>query len=222
MAIIPSFLPFADSLNQTVNEFFGSDGIDVLRNVSWDKRHLWTVDFIGVEIPRPFNSFFPAQDITYTLANIETDTIPFGQTEILIPAKQKAKEVTITFYDDENKTILKFLKDWIDLDIFNNGEYVSGVDDNHNVVVKRLVDIGTNQVRPTRDIEIKLLDSYKKTVMSNKYAIFPTGELTFSGSHASEASTYTMSFFIISEEKQAVDESLSFTDIGRDLLGRFI
>ena len=230
MAIVPSFLPFSDSINGKVNSFFGADSIDVIRSVDWDTNYLWTVDFFDAGPPVPFASFFPASDVSLPMAILETDTINFGQTDIQIPLKSKSKELSITFYDDEKRTLLRYFKDWIELDILNGGYCVSGIKDNHKLTdvhrkLKRTVAVtgdAEQRVKPMRGIELKLLDKSRKSVLTYRYKVFPTGQLDFSGTQASEAQTYTMTFVIVSELKESTDTKSSYADLAKGLLGRFI
>jgi len=230
MAIVPSFIPNADNINGAINSFFGNDSIDVIRSIDYDTKYLWAINVVGNGTPNaPFDKFFPAQDVTLPFAISETETIEFAQSSVQVPIKTTGKELSITFYDDENRTLLKWLSDWINIDIQNGGKFMSGIYDNHTIesigsVVRSTKITGGERVIPVRTLSISLLSKNKKvdTTTSYSYDVFPVGELTWSGDHSSEAQTYTMRFAIVKKVGAPASKTDSFADISKDILSKFI
>lgn len=220
MALIPSFIPsdIADSVNGAVNSFFGADSIDVIRSIDYDVKYLWAIDIKSGAPPAPFDGFFPAQDVSVPMAIIESETIEYAQTSVQVPMKSSGKEMSITFYDDERRTLLYWLTDWINIDILNNGKYMSGIEDNH----KREGGNGSKVV-PVRNITLSLLSKYKKVDKVMTYSVFPVGELPWVGDQSSEAQTYTVRFAIVKEIVTTPNNGGATWDtIAKDILGKFI
>lgn len=228
MAIIPSFIPGHEQINGAINSFFGADSIDVIRSIDYDVKYLWAIRVVSGTPPAPFDTFFPAQDVNVPMAISESETIEYAQTSMQVPIKTTGKEISITFYDNDKRSLLYWLTDWINIDIQNGGRYMSGIADDHNLAsgLTRTVNIsgaGTsnNRVKPVRTIELTLLSKYKKIDKTIMYDVFPVGELPWSGDQSSEAQTYTMRFAIVKEYETASDKSTSFLDIAKDILGKF-
>lgn len=226
---------FLRTANETLGQLglpglFGSEGIDNLRGISWGKKYLWAVTFLEPKAPTPFESFFPASDIEITDSLIESFVFEQGQSTFRAPQKTNARQVSITFYDDIDGTLFKWMSDWINLDILNNGKYVSCLLDDHKPEGDRLVNFQQgNRVWPVRKIQFcKLgngLDPIKGT--EQILTVYPEGELQLSGSSGSEACVFTVAFNIVGDDRTAKDTGS--TDIlqkakkeATRLLGRFI
>lgn len=228
MAIVPSFIRGSDSVNNAVNSFFGDDSIDVIRSIDYDAKYLWAIRIVSGTPPNPFEKFFPAQDVSVPMAISESETIEYAQTSMQVPIKTTGKEISITFYDDESRTLLYWLSDWINIDIQNGGKFMSGIRDNHTIDsgLSRSVAIkgsgtDTKKVKPVRQIELALLSKYQKRVKTFTYDVFPIGELNWSGDQSSEAQTYTMRFAIIEEISASPNNKSDFSSIAKDILGKF-
>jgi hypothetical protein len=153
---------------------------------------------------------------------METEEFPYGQMELSAPTGSKVKEMSITFYDDQNRTLLRWIKDWIELDIQNKGQFISGLGDAHQTVAPDM-EGRTRKVVPVRTIKLALLEAYKKEMFAYTYGIFPTGEISYEGSHESEATQYTVTFKIVEDltKKVKAGSGFGFDDV-KGLLGRFI
>lgn len=217
------------NIERVVSNFLeGNTGITAIRNIEVEKRYLWVVDFIpganSITPPAPFDDIFPASEVNIPFTNLSTDNIGFGQTELQIPKNETARDLSITFYDDEQRTLLKWFSDWMRLDIKNNGAYMSGVNDQHQAVA---ADSFGNQRRvyPTRQIRLSLLDSYRSEVAHYNYLIFPKDSIDFAGSQVSEATQYTLNFAIVDDLSfRPISSSFggfSFNTV-RQALGRFL
>ena len=223
------------NIERIVSNFLeGGTGITAIRAVEWDKNFLWTLDFVqggnSIAPPKPFNAFFPASDITIGLANIQSDERDFGQTSFKFPKRTQALNVSITFYDDEKRTLQTWFQDWMNIDILNNGDFISGMDDSHaiNGSLKTKGD-DRSRVYPTREIRIVQLDAYRKSVIPYHYRVYPEGDFQFTGSQGSQGTQYTLDFVIVediakkasSKQGEAGLFGVTFTDV-KQLLGRFI
>jgi hypothetical protein len=206
-----------DALGQ--NEY----GINQLRNVEWGKKYLWSVRFMDEKPPAPFNEFFPATDITIPEAILENYIIEFGQDSFKIPHKTNAKDLSITFFDDSKRTLLTWFKNWVEIDILNNGQYVSCLLDDH------LRTVGLGRVKPVREIEVFLMDNSNEKIKETKavYKIIPEGTIEWSGSSASEIPMYTVNFSVVdarfgeSKGESSKFDSKLLKKRATQLLGRF-
>lgn len=211
MALVPSFIPGGDSINSTVSSFLdsGEVGIETVRRIDYAAQYLWTIDFNpGDNVfkpPAPFNDFFPASDITFPSAVSNNHTFEMGQSGFSIPRNTSARSIDITFYDDEKLSLHKWMNDWIKLDIYNNGHFVSGINDNHSLVDRNGIPTTGSQdsfgnvrnAKPKRHIRIAFLDKSKSEVLVYNYDIVPNGEIVILGSNNSEATTFIMKFDIV-------------------------
>ena len=203
----------------------GQSGITSIRNVEYDKRFLWAVDFVNTFTPpSPFDTFFPASEVTIPVAQVNEESIIFGQSELPYPINESPREISITFYDDASQTMLRYFKDWINLDIKNNGAFMSGLNDSHQAVATDSFG-NSRAVFPTRQIRLAHLDAYRTQNSFYSYSVFPKGSLDFVGSQASEAQEYTLTFSIVDDLRQTpVNGAIGgFTfDTVRQALGRFL
>ena len=203
----------------------GSSGISTIRSVEYDKSYLWAIDFVNsFTPPRPFDTFFPASEVTISMANLNTKTFSFGQSELEYPANESPREVTITFYDSQDQVLLRYFKDWMQLDIKNNGQFMSGLLDNHQAVATDSFG-NARRVWPSRQIRLIHLDAYRTENSIYSYTIFPKGSIDFLGSQASEATEYSITFTIVddmsSKPKNNAIGGFSF-DTVKQALGRFL
>jgi hypothetical protein len=224
MALIPSYIPGGDLINQAVTNFLegGQVGIESMRRIDWEKKYLWTLDFVDFRPPAPFDNFFPASDVSFPMGFIEDLQIEFGQNDFRFPVKSKSKELTITFYDDENRTVIRWMRDWMELDLMNYGQFVSGLDDNHNTVEPDMTG-NIRPVQPVRHMRLALLQHFKREVITFDFRVYPVGELTYSGSQESAAGTYSMTF-VVAEEigKKSKPTRLNLVNEFKQILARFI
>lgn len=200
----------------------GDSGITAIREIEWDRKYLWLIEFVNAELPEPFDKMFPASAFTRLGASIESDSFRFGQTELALPVRGgQAKNISITFYDDINRTLYRWLADWMNLDILNDGMFVSGLKDSHTTV--RPDAFGNMRaVQPTRVVKISLLDAYRREFKSQLLEIYPTGDLEYSGAQVSEAQEYTITFNVVAETGTKADDYNAGVDLVRDIAGRFI
>jgi hypothetical protein len=203
----------------------GVSGITAIRNVEYDKRYLWVIDFPDTFAPpSPFDDFFPISDITLPFASVNEKLLPYGQSELSIPINESTRDMSITFYDDKDQTLFKYFKDWMQLDIKNNGQFMSGLQDSHTTVARDSFN-NVRRVWPTRTIRLIKYDAYRTETAFYRFSVYPKGTLDFVGSQASEAQDYTVTFAIVddlsSKPKKASIGGFTFETV-RQALGRFL
>lgn len=201
--VIPSFIPGGDAINNAISDFLegGTVGMETIRRVNYSTSYLWTLDFIdtnGLLPPAPFDDYFPASDVNLDVGTVNSFTFDAGHTTLSFPRNTSFKGMDVTFYDDDRQTLQRWMSDWINLDIFNDGQYVSNLRDQHTVVVPDSFG-QTRAVQPIRQIRMALLDRQKQDALVYNYNIVPDGQLQFAGSQASEATQFNMRFNIVEE-----------------------
>lgn len=217
------------NIERIVSNFLeGGTGITAIRNVEFAKNFLWVVDFIesseSIAPPEPFNTFFPASDVTFPVSNLNVETVTFGQSAFDRPANESPRDINITFFDDESNTLLKYFFDWQVLDIKNKGGFMSGVKDSHQAVTADSFSVN-RRVYPTRQIRLTLLDAYRSEKTTFTYLVYPKDSIDFAGAQASEARTYTISFAVVDDltfkPKASSFGGFSFQTVLQSI-GRFI
>lgn len=197
-------------------------GIGRLRSTEWAKKYLWELKFVNaisndqVQNPTPnspFDEWFPAIDIEENVANLETLTKDVYGTNFSIPLKGSLKTMKITFLDDINHTVFNFMRNWINVEILNNGLYTSTLE------------------KSIKAVQVNQLNNARGMVESTTYAIFPQGSLTRVGSSSSDGQAYSMDFTIAGVLSTTTGESTSplgdtltniAKNLGRSALGGLI
>ena len=227
MAIVPSFIPGGDAINNAVSSFLdgGVVGMETIRRINYDAQYLWTVNFEdnnGFKPPSPFDDFFPASDLSLGIGTVNTHAIEMGQSAIRFPRNSAPQSIDITFYDDETRSLNRWMSDWVNLDLFNLGDFVSGINDSHRVVAQDSFGNSTRNVYPMRHIRIALLDRFKSEVITYNYRVVPDGDFGLQLSQASEATQFTMKFNIVEEMGRPKKGNKETFDFVKSVLGRFI
>jgi len=165
---------------------------DQLREIEWGKKYLWDIKF--EDAPEPFDEFFPAADVDESKARLETFTLERYITNIQIPHRTAIRNIRLTFFDDQDNTLVDWLDDWINRKIFridsNSGFQISSVASlEESVKLVQLLKFSSDRV--------SLIEG---GIIS--YWVFPEGELIFNGSSSSDAQTYTQNFIIVGQSGQ--------------------
>lgn len=217
-------MPFGlPNLEQAISRLIeGDSGITAIRSIEWDRKYLWLIEFVDAELPEPFNKMFPASAFSRLGASIESDSFRFGQTELSLPVRGgSAENISVTFYDDIDRTLYRWMSDWMNLDILNDGNFVSCLKDSHQVV--RPDAFGKiRAVQPVRTMKISLLDGYRKEFKTQLFDVYPTGDLEFSGAQVSEAQEYTITFNVVGKSSGKANDYNVGIDLLRDIAGRII
>lgn len=163
--------------------------IDQLRAVEWDQGYLWEIMFTNSKNPQheskltaPFNEWFPANSVTderLAISEYSQDLHLFKQFPFPDGAPQRS--ITVSFYDDINNTLVKWLTTWVKVDILNNGKYLTCLQD------------------CTKELHLTKLNSQRKAIDIFRYLVIPSGTLEFSGTESSESTVYQMRFLIVGE-----------------------
>ena len=135
------------------------------------------------------NQFFPAMDIDYEQANIETVTITVGPNlDIKIPVCNKnTTELTVQFYDTDIKKIRSFMLDWI--------RHKMKIDSDNPLAPSNFKNIAIKIKIFHYDKEHNLLKDIKDI-----FYIVPDGSIDFHGDQSYQLDTNQIKFNIVGTE----------------------
>lgn len=150
--------------------------IEQIRSVEWGKKYLWDVKFQGA--PTPFTDWFPAVDVDEGVASLNSYSFNSQMSTHKVPMGSSLKEVKLTFYDDESQTLINWIRDWINIEILNNGEFVSTLD------------------KCVKLLQVTKLTSQRTILQTASYHVYPEIDLAFNGSSHSDAQLYTVPFIV--------------------------
>lgn len=199
-------------------------GIGNLRNTEWGKKYLWAVRFTDPKPSKPFDTYFPATDISIPESSINSFNFEQGQGAFRIPQRTDIREISMTFYDDNKNTLFNWIKTWIAIDILNDNQFISCIKDEHVPVKPN----GYTRVYPVRTIEIQKLNESLEPIEGEVkvYTVYPEGTIEYSGSSSSEAHIYTVTFTVVGIGEPAAATASGkdikfYVNKGAQLLGRF-
>lgn len=187
-------------LSAEVNGVLGQLGLaadrseSFLRNIEqvrvigdWARSYLWDIKFFNPNISNngvepfplsPFDEWFPAVDVDEPFFDVNSQTFTFYNRPLNIPITQGGLKLNITFMDSENRVLTRWFKQWVEVFIFNNGEYVSTLSE------------------CLRKIAIRKLNHERQITEETVYFIYP--DQTFGDSLKSDnaLSQFTLSFTV--------------------------
>lgn len=207
----------SQAVNSEVNGILGQLGLNVdrseafLRNIEmvrvigdWARSYLWDIKFFnpgpnadGIQpySLSPFDEWFPAVDVEEPFFDIESQTFPFYNRSLVIPKEQGDLKLNITFMDNENRVLSRWFKQWVEVFIFNKGNYVSTLSE------------------CLRKLTIRKLNHERMITEETTYFIYPNQTFGDSLKSDNAISQFTLSFVVASymrnDPVQAPSTSLS-------------
>lgn len=153
-----------------------------IRQIAWARTDLWDIRFPDdgdrLGAPPPFDQWFPATDVEENILTLETMVIQGPFTTFEIPFGSSVFTLNVTFYDDQNHTLLNWLDEWVNKVILGDGQYVLTLSES----VKRVM--------------VAKLNARKDIVKETSYLVFPKGAVNFHGTSQGEALQYSVPFII--------------------------
>jgi hypothetical protein len=157
--------------------------IHQIKEPEWGLEFYWDIQFPyssnTPNIPYPFNTWFPATDVTEVIWNPNSPyLVEVGMQSFPIPKNVRHKTFSITFPDDVFNTLEKWFDDWY-TSIYNiNNNYVS--------VLEEIV----------RTVIIKKLNSKRDVINTSTYLLFPTSSFEYTGKSAGNVRLYSVTMAI--------------------------
>jgi len=157
--------------------------------------YLWDICFSNTNIggnqelvigraafPEPFDKWFPAASVEEPIYQIETYTIKAHIIETEIPKSTGNRQLTIECYDDANHTIEVNMEKWF-AQMFNNYKEVTP-----------LLDI-------VKIVEVSRLTPERYLLYTNRYYVFPKGNLQVGQNSQSSTKKLNMTFAVAGMER---------------------
>lgn len=145
--------------------------------VQWGQKHLWDVKF--VDGPGTFkNTWFPAIDISLPVGIIESNSIETSMSRFRFPKSTTDFDVSLTFVDDSEHTLINWFTEWINTTILNDGKYVSTLE------------------KSIKLLQIARLNPDKSIQKEYSYWVYPDGILSFSGDSSGDVHQYQVTLVI--------------------------
>lgn len=145
------------------------------RQVDWGKSWQWDCRF--PDAPVPFNTWFPATEAERQVSNMQVYEFNGFGDAFDIPIASKTREFNVSFIDDHDGSLLKWLDDWMEFYTLSRG----------TTGTARLSEI-------VRRADLVQLNTIGTVVRSWSMIVFPIGELTFRGNSESGFARYLLSF----------------------------
>ena len=156
--------------------------LNQLRQVQWSASYDWEIRIEDPNLPEPFNKFFPVITVDEELGNVESQTFEIYNRNYSVPSGLKQNEITITFHDDSNHTLEKWMENWVNIEIFHQDEANSYV---------------STLKTACKEMHIAKTDRGKKVKKLATHLVYPNGQFTFSGSAEADATIFTMQFNVV-------------------------
>lgn len=150
---------------------------DQISNINWGRSYLWDIRFPSA--PAPFNSWFPATDYVDNPLHSNSAVHQFYLKTYKTPQDSATPDIQITFADDVNGSLYKWLSDW----------YKFIYDDRAGGGVACLAD----SVRP---LYVQRLNLNRSPIETKMLYVYPDGSVPDSWSSQSDGKVYTTSFVV--------------------------
>ncbi len=141
--------------------------IDSLRTVEWGATYLWDIRIPSVNVD-PFIGWFPATNVREPLINPVLETIDYSTMKVQVPKTTSSLDMVISFYDDVNRTLEKWLLAWHN-SIYNDYMHVTPLWD------------------CVRDIYVLRLDRQRERIAETVYSCFPSSKIDIESDSGAKA-----------------------------------
>ena len=96
-----------------------------IRRIEWGAKHLWDLQFSDPSPPSPFNEWFPAVTVSENVYTMENHDVQFYLSNFSLPQKTAEFNLSVTYQDDVNLTLLRWFSDWVNVGILNEEKLVT-------------------------------------------------------------------------------------------------
>lgn len=158
--------------------------IEEIRKVQLGRTYLWDIRFIGGNLPKPFQEWFPAINVDEGDGSINSISFDAGYTSAKIPQNKTNAEIKVTFIDkdfeagEDKYNLYEWMKAW-----------------RNQVVIKPDGTIGTLS-EIVRHLVIAKLNTKKEIVKTSSYWVYPEGDLSFVGNSENGIPTYSINLVV--------------------------
>ncbi len=165
--------------------------INSVRSIEWARNYNWSV-MIEMEegkggVPVPFDKWFPAVDVETELGVITPYDVEYYMTTLSVPQKGGERSLSITYYDNEDLVLHRWLEEWVMETTLNEKKYITplnGKDSSGRPVV--------------RTVHLKQLKSDMDTVIRELvFKVWPDGPVSIQHSSEQGLLLGTISFKVV-------------------------
>ena len=169
--------------------------VETMRMIEWARSYNWAVKFDHKDTPSEFREWFPATDISYDILLIQKQDFDLGVGAIDFPKSTSVPSVRMTCIDGGKS---------------NKGGRAKGSDAGPNLNVLKLhkwIEDWANEIvkldrgvltleEACRPIEIIHYNSLSNKIGRAAYAVYPHGEVSFTGNSEATPSQLEITFSI--------------------------
>lgn len=144
----------------------------------WARSDKWDVRFRGGQGPTDYTDWLPATQVTTPLFNIQSFEFNSGHRTFSIPKALDYPSVSMTLYDDEDRTIKRYLREWCKQMFPSSGG------------LKYLTEV-------VRVLEVTQLNAQNVGIETETFLVYPEGSVASSLSSESGILSYPVSFKVV-------------------------
>ena len=153
---------------------------------------MWDVKFEGnTAPPHPFDDWFPAVSVSKNVYTMENHQLQFYLSSYSFPKNTAEFEISITYLDDQNLTVLDWATKWINEDILGGRQ-------------GRIAPL-EEAARPIQLLRMEYRNGEKVPIESPQfpswYWTIPTGSVNYEGGSTAEAHQYTLDLAVVGESR---------------------
>jgi len=164
-------------------------------SIQWDIDHLWDVCWTipssqgyDAKLPKPFDTWFPAIDVTEELASVQLKNFQAFFSTYNIAYMTSHFNISLTYYDTVGRDLTEWIADWINKGIFGksgNANYIRTLSEYYRV------------------LRVVKLDNAKDIVegSDNSYMVIPDGNITYQGGSAGGLPQYQSNFIVVGKSQ---------------------
>ena len=156
--------------------------LDQVRAVNWSKSWLWDLKFIPG--PDGFSDWFPATAVEINEFALDPHNFAGGNSTFEIPKNTTLFDLKITFTDDIYLHVEKWVKSWVNDEIFANGTTQTLREAVKKIIIVKLA----NEKSDPKPVEEQI------------FWVFPKGSLYYSGNSEAGIHSNVLDFVIAGKE----------------------
>ena len=150
-----------------------------IRQIEWGAKHLWDLQFSEPSPPSPFNEWFPAVDVSENVYTMVLHDVQFYLSSFSLPKNTAEFDLSFTYTDDVELTLLRWFSAWVNEDILGNERLVKPLD-----LCKRT-------------LALRYLNHNHDVLHESKYLVIPDGSGNYEGDGDGGAQQYQLQLKIV-------------------------
>ena len=157
--------------------FKGKESLRETPNFQWGSELLWDVRM--PDAPHPFDTWFPASSVEENLYTLELKGFEFYNNTFSVPERTSEFDLKITFFDDVPRTILTWIRNWVNNEILNEGKLITPIK------------------HAAKELLLVKSDYQLNELSRAHYWVIPNGAGHYTGGSSPNAATSEIDFIIV-------------------------